>query len=80
MLESPEPFIHLKRHRSTDFSFPELATLYFYDNQISDISPLVQNEGLDDRDAVQLQGYPLSSASINIYIPELEARGVTVFY
>jgi len=52
--------------------------LYF--NQISDISPLVQNEGLSAGDAVALVGNPLSEDSIEIYIPQLEARGVTVYY
>jgi Leucine-rich repeat (LRR) protein len=49
-------------------------------NQISDILPLVQNEGLGTGDSVYLADNPLNSDSINIYIPELEARGVTVQY
>jgi hypothetical protein len=49
-------------------------------NQISDISPLVDNEGLSGGDEVYLTGNPLSSDSINIYIPQLEARGVIVDY
>jgi len=40
-------------------------------NQISDISPLVQNEGLGTGDFLWLHENPLSSDSINIYIPEL---------
>jgi hypothetical protein len=42
--------------------------------------PLVENEGLGERDEVYLADNPLSDDSINIYIPELEARGVTVDY
>jgi Leucine-rich repeat (LRR) protein len=58
-----------------------LYSLFIYDNQISDISPLVQNEGLvGTGDIVSLAGNPLSSDSINIYIPQLEARGVTVHH
>lgn len=57
-----------------------LKELHIYDNQISDISPLVQNEGLGTGDLVNLQVNPLSSDSVNIYIPQLEARGVTVSY
>ena len=57
-----------------------LRELHIYDNQISDISPLVQNEGLAEGDMVYLQQNPLSSDSINLYIPQLEARGVTVYY
>ena len=49
-------------------------------NQISDISPLVDNEGLSEGDEIYLTGNPLSSDSINIYIPQLEARGVIVDY
>ena len=57
-----------------------LIYLYLRDNQISDISPLVQNAGLGTGDDVYLSGNPLSSDSINIYIPQLQARGVTVSY
>jgi hypothetical protein len=49
-------------------------------NQINDIRPLVQNEGLGSGDLVSLRHNPLSSDSINLYIPQLEARGVTVQY
>lgn len=57
-----------------------LQALYLDGTQISDISPLVQNGGLSTGDYVYLSGNPLSSDSINIYIPELQARGVTVYY
>jgi len=49
-------------------------------NQISDISPLVQNQGLGPGDEVDLQVNPLSSDSINTYIPQLQGRGVIVTY
>ena len=49
-------------------------------NQITDVSPLVQNEGLGTGDYIGLGENPLSPDSISIYIPELEARGVTVDY
>jgi uncharacterized repeat protein (TIGR02543 family) len=50
-------------------------------NQIGDISPLVQNEGLGgEGDAVYLRGNPLSWNSINVYIPEIRGRGATVIY
>jgi hypothetical protein len=58
----------------------KLTNLCLSSNQISDISPLVQNEGLGTGDEVTLSSNPLSSDSINIYIPQLEARGVTVYY
>ena len=49
-------------------------------NQISDISPLVQNEGFGEADAIYLQGNPLSWESVNVYVPELRGRDVTVIY
>ena len=57
-----------------------LTWLNLQDNQISDISALIDNPGLGEEDGVQLTDNPLSSDSINIYIPQLEARGVTVYY
>jgi Leucine-rich repeat (LRR) protein len=57
-----------------------LTRLDLGDNQISDIYPLVQNDGLGEGDVVYLWGNPLSYDSINIYIPELQAKGVIVYY
>jgi internalin A len=57
-----------------------LTYLYLQRNQISDISPLVDNEGISAGDEVYLSDNPLSSDSIKIYIPQLQARGVTVSY
>lgn len=57
-----------------------LAHLYLPRNQISDISPLVDNEGISAGDELYLSGNPLSSDSVDIYIPQLQARGVTVSY
>jgi internalin A len=57
-----------------------LYNLYLCDNQISDILPLVQNNGLDEGDTVDLEENPLSSTSINEYIPQLEQRGVWVWW
>jgi internalin A len=48
-------------------------------NQISDIEPLVANAGLFDA-TVDLRDNPLSHDSINVYIPQLEARGVEVLW
>jgi len=57
-----------------------LKRLHLYSNQMSDISALVQNEGLSTGDLIDLRWNPLSSDSINIYIPQLEARGVEVLH
>jgi internalin A len=55
-----------------------LTYLDLRDNQIDDIFPLLDNEGLSEGDQIDLRENPLSSDSISIYIPELEARGVIV--
>lgn len=49
-------------------------------NLISDIYPLTQNSGLGTGDDVYMYNNPLSSTSINTYIPQLEANGCDVHY
>lgn len=61
----------------------DLGNLDYLDlgsNQISDISPLVDCDGLSEGDQVYLGNNPLSSYSVEIYIPQLEERGVIVDY
>lgn len=76
--------LHLGSNQISDISplakLTNLIRLNLRNNQISDISPLVQNEGLGTGDLVNLQANPLSSDSTNMYIPLLQARGVTVDY
>jgi internalin A len=57
-----------------------ITELRLEDNQISDISPLVDNSGLASGDTVWLTNNPLSQNSINVDIPTLQARGVTVVW
>ena len=57
-----------------------LTWLNLDSNQIIDIKPLVNNPGLSDEDDVYLENNPLSETSISIYIPQLESKGVTVYY
>ncbi len=57
-----------------------LQELYLSKNQISEIYPLIQNNGIDNNDVVYLKKNPLSETSINTYIGQLEARGVSVYY
>ena len=57
-----------------------LRSLDLNNNQVSDISPLVNNPGLSQGDEVYLSNNPLSSTSRNTYIPQLRARGVSVSY
>ncbi|MCJ7808381.1 MAG: leucine-rich repeat domain-containing protein, partial [Dehalococcoidia bacterium] len=61
-------------------SLTSLTELYLIGNQISDIEPLVNNPGLSSGDYVYLWGNPLSTTSIDTYIPQLKARGVIVEY
>jgi len=55
-----------------------LTEILLYSNQIRDISPLVDNPGLGVGDLVSLKDNPLSPDSIDIYLPQLRERGVTV--
>ncbi len=77
-------WLDLSSNNSHDISplagLTNLEVLYLRDNNISDISPLVGNIGLSARDTVNLRGNPLSAISANVYIPQLEAEGVTVVY
>ena len=57
-----------------------LEHLELQGNNISDISPLVENSGLSRGDVVWLDNNPLSNTSVNDYISQLEARGVTVHH
>ena len=49
-------------------------------NRIVDIQPLVENGGLSDWDTVYLAGNRLSDISLNVYIPQLEERGVEISF
>ncbi|MCK4369330.1 MAG: leucine-rich repeat domain-containing protein [Dehalococcoidales bacterium] len=53
-----------------------LRTVMLWNNQISDVSPLLELPELET--VFILQGNPLDNDSLNIYIPELEARAVQV--
>ncbi len=53
-----------------------LRSVTLWNNQISDASPLLELVFLEN--VFILSGNPLSVDSLNIYIPELEARGVQI--
>lgn len=57
-----------------------LQVLNITNNHIIDINPLLQNNGIDNNDVIYLNRNPLNETSVNTYIPQLEARGVTVSY
>ena len=77
-------WLFIENNQITDISalanLVSLTILRLTSNQISDISALVDNQGLGEGDVIELPNNPLSNDSINIYIPELEARGVDVYY
>jgi Leucine-rich repeat (LRR) protein len=76
--------LHLDSNNISDISplanLTSLTELDLGSNNISHIKPLVDNPGLGDGDYVALRFNPLSDASLNTYIPQLEARGVIVDY
>ena len=76
--------LYLMENRISDISplsgLTSLTTLMLWGDQISDIEPLVDNPGLSSGDYVYLSDNPLSTTSIDTYIPQLEARGVEVGY
>ncbi|PWB70339.1 hypothetical protein C3F09_09185 [candidate division GN15 bacterium] len=47
-------------------------------NQITDLAPLVSNSGFATNDTLRIGENPLSTDAINVQIPALQARGVTV--
>jgi len=57
-----------------------LKVLSLRQNGITDIQPLIMNSGISSGDSVNIVGNPLNEDSTDTYIPELEARGVEVFY
>ena len=64
---------------STLTNLTKLIKLYLSGNQISNIKAIVDNSGIDSGDEIWLSRNPLSDTSKNTYIPQLEARGVTVY-
>jgi len=57
----------------------KLTTLNLQYNQISDISPLVSNSGINSGDTVFGVGNPFNTTSCTVYIPQLQSRGATVW-
>jgi internalin A len=57
-----------------------LYRLTLMNNQISNIEALVTNPGLSDGDYIDIRDNPLDYISICTYIPQLQNRGVTVYY
>ena len=55
-----------------------LTSVILSNNSISAVSPLVDNIGLGSGDNVDISFNPLDTDSVNIHIPALRARGVSV--
>ena len=78
--------VHLKlddnniRDISALVGLTNLEFLSLMNNDIRDISPLVENTGLASGDYLYLYNNPLLPTSVDVYIPQLEARGVEVKY
>ncbi len=76
--------LYLDNNNITDITsiegLTDLNLLDLSNNRITNIEPLVNNSGLGQGDTISLNGNPLDEISINLYIPELQNRGVTVFY
>ncbi len=76
--------LFLQDNHVTDLSplsdLPSLTALEIKSNGITDILPLVENDALGEEAIIDLQGNPLSDTSLEVYIPQLEERGVMVFW
>jgi len=57
-----------------------LSRLSLRSNYFSDISPLLENEGLGEGDFLNVKSVTLSQTSIDEHIPELQRRGVEVWW
>ena len=73
--------LNLGRNPISDLTpLSNLSTLPLMHNQISDILPLVENQGLGEGDTLDLRDNPLSATSVDVYIPLLQQRGVNVIW
>ena len=76
--------LNISDHPVSDISalsaLTKLRWVFLVSNDIVDLQPLVDNPGFGEGDILNVGGNPLSSESINVLIPALEARGVTVTY
>ncbi len=76
--------LKLAGNRITDISplsgLAKLVNVWLENNQVSDIYPLVLNEEFSFACGLYLQNNPLSEASINEYIPQLQRRQVEVIW
>ena len=71
--------VALQGNRISDLSplsgLHALESVLLADNEITDLSALVENEGLGAQDLIDVRQNPLSSDALSVQIPALEARG-----
>jgi DNA-binding NarL/FixJ family response regulator len=76
--------IHLQGNNISDISalrnLTGLREILLSSNQISDILPLVENNSLSGGDVIFLEFNPLSTLSLEDYIPQLQQQGVSIAY
>ena len=77
-------WLSLQRNGFSDLSplsgLTNLRVLQLTNNRITDLGPLVANTGLGANDELYVKGNPLSANSINVLVPALQARGVSVSF
>ena len=61
-------------------SLTNLKWLRLFNNNITDLAPLVANRGLGADDEMHVRGNPLNATSINVHVPALQAKGVSVSF
>ena len=59
---------------------PHLKYVSLYSNNITNIKPLADNTPYEEYQSISLNNNPLDSLSTNVYIPQLQARGVNVIW
>ena len=76
--------LYMNRNRISDVSalasLNQLFILSLDANRISDVTALVDNRGLGDGDEIFLRDNPLGDDALEVQIPALVERGVTVVY
>jgi len=78
------PYLVIDRNQIVDVSPLKYLTSWglvsLSRNQVEDIAPLLENTSLDTGSVLFLRNNPLNEVSINVYIPELVKRGVSVSF
>ena len=76
--------LYLGKNQVDDISILEddekIVRLRLNRNQITDITPLVNNKNFGKGDLIDLMSNPLDSISVNVHIPALKERGVSVIW